>query len=65
MNDDLAVFRRIGNANEFRAWLEREKADAVRHLSEALDLVGIHRAQGRLHLVEKQMTLLDKARETR
>ena len=62
MNDDLAIFRRIGPHNEFRAWLEREKADCVRHLSEAKDLVGIHRAQGRLHLVEKQLTLLDKAR---
>jgi hypothetical protein len=65
MNDDLKVFARIGPHNEFRAWLEREKADAVRHLSEAMDMVGIHRAQGRLHLVEKQITLLDKARELR
>ena len=65
MNDDLPIFARIGPHNEFRAWLEREKADAVRHLAGASDMVGIHRAQGRLSLVEKQIALLDKARELR
>lgn len=57
---DLEVFARVP-ASILRPWLEKERADAYRYLSEGTDDVVIFRAQGKVQFVEKVIKLLDEA----
>lgn len=43
-----------------KAWIVGEKADAYRFLAEGTDPVAIHRAQGRVLLLERMNKLLDQ-----
>ena len=55
---DREVFSRIP-ASVLKPWLESERQDAYRFLAEATDIVGLHRAQGRVLLVERMLKLLE------
>lgn len=57
----IDVFASIARANQFREYLEGEREEMYKILKSAHDLVRIHQAQGQLHLIEKQLDLLDKA----
>lgn len=61
-SQDLEVFRRLGEDNRLRAWIDRERTLALSYLIGATDSVAIHRAQGQVHLIDKMIELIDKAK---
>lgn len=63
--DDLEPFRSITRVSLFQEYLARERDDIYKILGSSHDMVRIHQAQGRLHLVEKQLDLLAKATSLR
>lgn len=54
------MFARIP-ASVLRPWLAKEREDAYRYLAEGVDAVAIHRAQGKVQLVERMMKMLDES----
>lgn len=58
--DDLETFASILKPTQFRAWLDAERDRAVKELVAGTDMVLVHRAQGRVHLVDKMLALIDK-----
>jgi hypothetical protein len=44
----------------FKPWLERERDSAYKYLAEATDSVMLHRAQGKVLLIERMLSLLDR-----
>jgi hypothetical protein len=62
---ELHSFARIAGDPTFRAWLEKERDAAIKYLTSAVDPVQIHRAQGRVLLVEELLSNLEKAKGLR
>jgi hypothetical protein len=58
--NEMEVFARVP-ASVLRPWLAKEREDAYKYLAGAADPVAIHRAQGKVHLVERMLDLLDKS----
>jgi hypothetical protein len=50
---DTEYFARISGDNLFKQWLDKERAEAIKYLTSALDPVLIHRNQGRLQLLDE------------
>ncbi len=65
MNSELEAFASILKPTLFRAFLDAERDRAYKELAAATDMLVVHRAQGRLQLVEKMLALLDKAKDLR
>jgi hypothetical protein len=61
-NEDLAMFAQV-NANQPRmlAWLESERATAIKCLTGARDVVVMHRYQGEVNTLDKLIALLKDA----
>jgi hypothetical protein len=57
--EDAEVFSRIP-AHVFKPWLERERDSAYKYLAEATDSIMLHRAQGKVLLIERMLSLLDR-----
>jgi hypothetical protein len=57
---DLETFKRLP-ASILRPWLIHERDEAYKYLVEATDTVAIHRAQGKIQLVQRMLKLLDTA----
>jgi hypothetical protein len=55
---DIDVFQRLP-VNVLRPWLEKERLDAYRNLSQGTDSVTLYRAQGKVIFVESMLKLLD------
>ena len=62
---ELDLFRRVAGDNPLRQWLEGEKAKAVAVLAASPDHALVLRAQGAYQLAEKQLQLLEKAKDLR
>lgn len=62
--NEKEVFARIP-ANVLKPWLEAERDKAYKYLTQAGDLPQIHRAQGRVQLIEVMLDLLDKSQNSR
>lgn len=60
--NELQMFSRVAGDNLLRQWLEDQKANAVKTLVAAVDMMTVHRAQGAYALADKQLQLLEKAR---
>lgn len=60
-SDEVDVFASILKPTQFRAFLDAERERAVKELIAVTDMVLVHRAQGRVQLVERMLALLDKA----
>lgn len=63
--NDLEYFRHVASDNKLRSWLEAQKTEANKYLSQATEMPMIFRAQGKVQLVEKMLELLDKAKNLR
>jgi hypothetical protein len=63
--NELEHFRRVAADGPLRAWLEAQQVEAVRVMSEALDMQVIYRAQGQYLFAKRQLDLLDKAKDLR
>lgn len=61
MNDELAPFKSIHHPQAMREWLDAQRAAAIKTLAVDRDVVGLHQAQGKLQLVERMISLLEKA----
>lgn len=62
--NDIEHFRRIAGDNPFRAWLEAEKETLVKTLASA-DGRALYQAQGKFQLIERLLSLLEKAKDLR
>lgn len=60
--DELTLFASIQRPQQFMQWLEAERAKAFKTLSMERDLVGLHQAQGKVHLLDRMIALLENAR---
>lgn len=65
MNTELEAFASILKPTQFKAFLDAERDRAIKELASATDMVNVHRAQGRMQLVERMLALLDKAKDLR
>lgn len=59
------ALRFVSEDKGLRERLEVERQRAYKYLGSTIDLVSIHRAQGRLNLVEELLADLDTARNSR
>lgn len=55
---DLESFKRLP-ASILRPWLSHERDEAYKYLAEGSDPVAIHRAQGKVQLIQRMLKLLD------
>ena len=62
---DLTLLRRVADDRGLREFLAAERVEAIKYLTKAGDQVSIHRAQGRVQLVEELLAHLDKAQNLR
>lgn len=65
MTPELEAFASILKPTQFRAFLDAERDRTIKELAGATDMVNVHRAQGRMQLVERMLALLDKAKDLR
>lgn len=65
MNTELEAFASILKPTQFRAFLDAERDRAIKDLVGATEMALVHRAQGRMQLVERMLALLDKAKDLR
>lgn len=65
MNADVQAFRCFAGAEQFKAWLEAERATAIKYLTNAVEPHMVHRAQGKVQLLDTQLELLEKAKNLR
>ena len=49
---DTQAFAQVAGDHRFKRWLEMQREDAIKYLSQATDPMMIYRAQGKLGLVE-------------
>lgn len=63
--NDPELFRRIASDRGLEAWIEAKRTEALRHLAEGTDAVGIYRAQARYRLLNEMTELLAKAKDLR
>ena len=59
---DNEVFQRMP-ASVLRPWLEKEREKEYRYLAEGVEMPMIHRAQGRVLVIERMLKLLDSAQK--
>jgi hypothetical protein len=62
---DAEYFARVMGDNMFRKWLEKERAESIKYLTNAADLAMIHRAQGRVQLLDDLLTRVDAGKNLR
>lgn len=62
---DTEYFARVAGDNMFKQWLEKERAEAIRYLTSAGDLAMIHRAQGRVQLLDDLLTRVEAGKNLR
>ena len=65
MKDDLTPFHTLSRPHLMKEWLTGQRDAAIKTLSVDRDMAGLHQAQGRLQLVDKMLSLLEKANESR
>lgn len=58
---EIELFARMPT-NQFEAWLDEQHAVAVRYLSEAMEPVAIHRAQGKVLFINEMKKLLARTK---
>ena len=63
--NELQYFTRVAGDNLLRQWLEAQKAEAVKLMAAGTDMVIVHRAQGQYQLADRQLQLLEKAKNLR
>lgn len=61
----LDELRPVSNNRNLVAWLEAQRDEHVRVLTQATELVAVHRAQGAHGMVTKLLDLLEKANNLR
>lgn len=61
MTKELEVFASILKRPQFREYLETERAKGLKALVAATDMMVVHRAQGRVQLIEEMLALFDKS----
>ena len=62
---DVEYFVRIAGDNLFRQWLEKERAEAIKYLTGAAEPVALHRAQGKVQLLDDLLVRLEAAKNLR
>lgn len=60
--DITHLFARLNGMPGFREWLQHERDEAYKYLINASEPFAIHRAQGKLQLLEEAVRLLDRVR---
>lgn len=63
--DQLDLFARLHNTPGFRQWIAAEHDEAYKYLLNAAELPIVHRAQGRLQLLDEIIKHMDKAKDLR
>lgn len=53
--EEMQLFRQLHNDPRFTRWVGRERAQAIKYLTNAVDQTAILRAQGRMQLLEQMM----------
>jgi hypothetical protein len=59
---DLPLAARLNGDNQFKAWLQAERAEATKALTNAVEMQLVYRAQGRLLLIEELQRQLDTSK---
>lgn len=59
---DLQYFARVSGDSALRAWLEQQRVGAIKYLTEATEITQIHRAQGRVRLIDEILENMAKAK---
>ena len=62
---DIEYFARISGDNLFKQWLDKERVEAIKYLTHAADLVAVHRAQGRIQLLDDLISRLEASKNLR
>ena len=62
---DQDYFARISGDPLFRQWLDKERAEAIKYLVSGMDMVVVHRAQGRVQLLDDLISRLEATKNLR
>lgn len=63
--EQMDLFSRLHATPGFRQWLTSEHDEAYKYLLHAIELPIVHRAQGRLQLLDEMLKHMEKAKDLR
>jgi hypothetical protein len=63
-DDEIRLFAQLAGNNHFKAWLEQEKATAIKYLVGSPDNNTLRRAQGTYSFIEKMSELMAHANKS-